>query len=248
MRPFVWVGGLLALVSGAAHASPFWIAWEGDDWPESVGYVRSWGNWNGPNQGGAVRTLENGALTYDTLYDPGAYDYYYRDDLPGLELQPGETVVLEWRMKIDQAYSGGDPGLSLKSEDGWALGYTIAEDRIRSIFENDLEIPFVPYVWHDYQVVSSDLRAYDLFIDGSLAHQGSFGYVFPGAPHVGWGDAGQNFTSGSYHSWDWFRVGVVAPEPGSLLLSLLAWVTAWRGARRGSCLHICRQGEIGVAS
>jgi hypothetical protein len=149
----VWLG----LASVPAAATPFWIDWEGDDWPESVGYTRSWGNWQGPHQGGAIRTLEGGVLTYDTLYDPGAYDYCYMENFP-LLLGPGEVAVMEWKLKVDQGYSGGDPDVGLKSEDGWILGYTFAEDRIRSVFEDYLEIPFVPYVWHEYRVVSPDFQ------------------------------------------------------------------------------------------
>jgi len=225
------LGAMVVRCSVPAFGSPFWIAWEGDDWPESVGYTRSWGNWDGPHQGGAIRTLENGVLTYDSLYDPGVWDSYYMENLP-LTVGPGEMAVMEWRLKVDQSYSGGDPGVALGSEDGWMLGLAYAEDHIISDFENYLEIPFTPYVWHDFRVLSPDLRVYDLFIDGALVHQGTFGLTFPGSI-VGFGDVSQNFFSGSLHSWDYYRVGVIVPEPGAAELLLLMWVMAWRVARRG---------------
>jgi len=103
------------------------------------------------------------------------------------------------------------------------------------VFENYLNIPFAPYLWHSYRVVSSDMRAYDLFIDGRLAHHGTFRYICPGS-YISWGDGTQG--AASLHHWDYVRVGVV-PEPrtlrvllipGTLLLS--RGVTA--GARRGA--------------
>lgn len=226
------LGGLLvALGSVPALGAPFWIAWEGDDWPEAVGYTRSWGNWQGLHQGGANRTLEDGVLTYDSLYDPGVWDSYYMEDFGLPELGSGEILVMEWKLKVDHAYSGGDPGVGLSSEDGWNLGYVFAEDHIRSLSEDYLQIPFAPYVWHEYRIVSSNLRTYELFIDGVLAHEGILEHVFPGS-HAGFGDAGQNWHTGSLHQWDYFRFGIV-PEPRASVLIMLFGVIVWRGARRG---------------
>jgi hypothetical protein len=101
-------------------------------------------------------------------------------------------------------------------------------------------------VWHEYRVVSADLRVYDLFVDGELVHQGTLEHVFPGSL-AGFGDAGQNFTSGSLHHWDYFRFGVV-PEPCASELLVLMWVIVWRGARRGSLAYACREREVGGMS
>jgi len=231
MRPALTVALLFGVCGPPAFPSPFWIAWEGDDWPEAVGYTRSWGNWHGLHQGGANRTLEDGVLTYDSLYDPGVWDSYYMEDFGPLELGPGQIAVMEWKLKVDQAYIGGDPGVGLNSEDGWNLGYVFAEDHIRSLSEDYLQIPFAPYTWHEYRIVSSDLRTYELFIDGVLAHEGILEHVFPGS-HVGFGDAGQNWHTGSLHQWDYFRFGIV-PEPRASVVIMLFGVTVWRGARRG---------------
>jgi hypothetical protein len=242
------VGGMLLGWVTPALGAPFWVAWEGDDRPESVGYTRSWGNWQGPGQGGAIRTLENGVLTYDSLYDPGVWDSYYMANFPFPQPAPGEVAVMEWRLRIDHAYAGGDPGVGLTTEDGWTLSYMYAEDRIRISSENYLEVPFAPYVWHDYRVVSVALRAYDLFIDGTLAHEGSLELTFPGSD-VGFGDVGQNFMSGSLHHWDYFRFGIVAvPETSTFSLSLFTWLIVWRGARHGPLPEPCREREVGGLS
>jgi len=223
------LGGLLvALGSVSARGEPVWIAWEGDDWPEAVGYTRSWGNWQGLHQGGANRTLEDGVLTYDSLYDPGVWDSYYMEDAVSLNPQDDEVFVCQWRLKVDVVDGPDDPGIGIVSDDGWALGFAFAEDHIRSIFEDYLEIPFAPYAWHEYRIVSTDMRQYALWIDGQVARLGTFGAVFPGS-YVGWGEGTQG--AASLHHWDYFRFGIV-PEPRALAILVLAWVTVSRGARR----------------
>jgi hypothetical protein len=214
----------------AVEATPYWVDWEGNggQWPESAGFEREWGNWQGPNHGGANRTLENGVLTYDSLYDPGVYDFYEMDRPGAMNPGPGETFVMEWRLKVDAVSSDdGDPGVVLFSDDAWGISFRYTTDHIRSVFESYLNIPFAPYVWHDYRLVSSGLRSYDLYIDGTLARQGAFVHVITQSVAT-FGEGTQGVAS--LHHWDYYRFGVVAPEPGAL--ALVVWVMAWRGARR----------------
>jgi hypothetical protein len=222
------IGGILAALAAPALGG-YWIDWEGDDWPESVGYTRFWGNWDGPYQGGAYRTLENGILTYDSLYDPGVYDFYYLQ-LPGqMDPGPGESLVMEWRLKVTTVNGLEDPGVTLFSDDGWAVGLGYAEDHIVSGFENLLEIPFVPYIWHEYQLVSYNMRDYALRIDGTLVRQGAFAHVFTQS-QISFGEGTQGASS--FHQWDYFRFGAVVPEPGAFHVLVVMWVMVWRGARR----------------
>jgi hypothetical protein len=230
MKPAVIAGVLMALSGAPGLGNQFWSDWDGSDWPDALGYTRSWGNLQGPHQGGANRTLENGILTYDSLYDPGVWDSYYMENFGPMDPGPNEIFISEWRLKVDVVNGDGDPGIGLKSDDGWMLGLMYTEDHIRSVFEGFLEIPFAPHVWHDYQVVSSDMRDYDLFIDGALAHQGTFEQIVPGS-YVGWGEGSQ--SASSLHHWDYFRFGVVSPEPSAFQLVILMLLIVWRGARRG---------------
>jgi hypothetical protein len=223
------VPALIAVLfsAGAAFSTPYWIDWEGDDWPEAVGYERNWGDLQGQYHGsGAVRTLQDGVLTYDSLYDPGVCDFYFMDRPGQMDPRPGEQFVMEWRLKIDVVNGADDPGVGLFSDNAWGVGFAYGVDHISSVFENYLNIPFVPYVWHDYRVVSTDMRAYDLFIDDVLVRHGAFGQTI-GPSEVTFGDGSQ--SASSLHHWDYFRFGVV-PEPCALLS--LMWVIAWRGARR----------------
>ena len=216
----------LLLAASAGRASPYWIAWEGDDFPENQGWKRSWGNWQGPYQGpGADRTLEGGVLTYDSLYDPGVYDYSYMERPGQIDPPPGRVFVMEWRLKVERVVGRADPDVNVRSDKAYAVGLEFAADRIYSIFEQYLTIPIVPDVWHAYRLVSADMRAYELYIDGQLARQGVFVPKFVKS-RISWGDAIQG--GASMHHWDYFRFGAV-PEPPSVIgLLLFVAGAAWR--------------------
>ncbi len=50
MGPFVLVMfGALSLTA-VGFADTYWIAWEGQDWPDNMNppWIRNWGNWQGP--------------------------------------------------------------------------------------------------------------------------------------------------------------------------------------------------------
>ncbi len=225
----IGMAALTAALGASSLADQYWISWDGTDWPENQGWTRIWGNWDGLYQGeGAHRTLEDGVLTYDSLFDDGVYDFsrVYR---PGqMDPAPGELFVMEWRLKVLQVDGYADPDVGVSSNDAWRLGLEFGYDRIYSIFEGYLEIPFAAGAWHSYAVVSSDMRTYDLYIDGELAREGNFVHlVSPG--RIGWGDAIQG--AASLHSWDYFRFGVV-PEPVPLVMVLVVGASVVRGRRQ----------------
>ena len=71
----VWAALLGTQVAGA---TPFWIAYEGDDYPENQGWERVYGDEHGPNSGGAIRSLADGIFTEDSLHDDQIFDFYER--------------------------------------------------------------------------------------------------------------------------------------------------------------------------
>jgi hypothetical protein len=223
---------LLALTACSARATPYWIAWEGEGetagMPEEFGWTRNWGNWDGQFQGpGAYRTLEDGILTYDSLYDPGVFDYYHMQRPGQLDpQQPNEYFRLEWRLKVSQVVGDFDPAVGLHSDDAWAVGFVYSEDRIYSVFEGFLSIAITPHVFHDYQLVSPDMRSFQLFVDGALAHEGVLVQKFQQSD-VAWGDGVQG--AASLHQWDYLRYGVT-PEPS--MIALAAVFLVCRGGRR----------------
>src|SRR5262249_20346055 len=87
---------LALLVTECALGTPYWVAYEGDDFPEAEGWERH------TSGGGAVRSLLDGVLTLDSLQSPLIFDdYFWRRQLnPG----PQELFVCEWRVRVTEAY------------------------------------------------------------------------------------------------------------------------------------------------
>jgi len=216
----------LGTLAAPAGADEYWLTYEGNDLPENEGWNRSWGNDDGEHHGdGAYRTVEDGILTMDSLYDLRVYDYAYRH-LPGeLDPDPGELFIAEWRGLVDEVLGDHyDAKVGISSDDDWQLGIAVFPDHIISKFEDDVEIPIEPGVFHEYRVLSWDMQRYDLYIDGELTHQGTFWHGLL-ASRFHWGDCVRGAASLSH--WDYVRFGVV-PEPSSALMLLTACVCARR--------------------
>lgn len=120
-----------------------------------------------------------------------------------------------------------DPGVSLASDERWRAGFAFHEDHIWCFFEDDVTIPITPGVFHEYRFTSSDMRTYELYIDGELAREGTF-WQLASASEVVWGDLGRPLASRA--QWDYFRIGVV-PEPRTISLILVAMAKCHRKAR-----------------
>jgi hypothetical protein len=215
---------LLVLTYGAATGltTPYWVDYEASSGqlPEDSGqgWYRVWGDWQGQYHGtGAHRTIENGILTYDSLYDGGVYDLV-KTVRPGqLDPDSGELLVMEWRLRVEQDYTElGDPVVAVVSDAGMILGLQIRRTEVRSTFEEGVSLPITPGVFHNYCVTSADMLTYRLFIDGVERRAGSF-WQGLGASYVAWGDTTQSFSGGSLHQWSYLRFGLV-PEPGALTL------------------------------
>lgn len=210
----LFVLSALGAWSSTAGAEPYWYAYEGDDLPENQGWTRNWGNWSGSHQGdGAIRTVENGILTMDSLFDAGVYDYAFMERPNQMDPDPGETFVMEWRLKVD-AVAGvwTDPGVSLGSDTAGRVGFGFYYDHLDSSFETNVSASFTPGIFHEYRFLSHDMLSYQLFIDGELAIEGEFWQGLTES-YIAWGDGVQGTASRSH--WDYFRFGVV-PEPGAL--------------------------------
>jgi len=235
MKPMavrVLVGAvLLGTGAGALDASPWWVAYEADDGrlPEEVGpWKRNWGNWQGQYQGpGAYRTIKDGILTYDSLYDKGVFDFSYIKRPGAMDPGPDEFFLAEWRVNVLRVADQADPAITVASDEAWVVAFWFAEDRIFSIFEGFQEIPVAPHLMHSYRFVSDDMRRYELYVDGLLARVGAFSRRV-GPSEVNWGDSTQG--AASLHEWDYFRVGVIpeARTAASLIASFA--LMGWRGA------------------
>jgi hypothetical protein len=199
---------IVLLVAGCVSvvgAEPFWIAWEGNDYPENQGwerYIRA---------GGAERSLENGTLILDSMADWHIVDEYFinRPLVP----EPAEWFRSEWRLRVDELVGYADPAVLIRSGENGAVILEYRSDAIHSLFEG-VWIDFEPGLFHEFVFTSADMLTYQLYIDGLLAHTGSFVGPYPYSG-VCWGDATEGGRS--IASWDYVRFGIV-PEPGAGLL------------------------------
>jgi hypothetical protein len=200
------------LVISAARAEQYWIAYEGNDFPENEGWTRIWFD---PQ---AERWIEDDALVIDSRASVSTCEWYeWHPDVtdPGT----GEVFIAQWRLLVEEVTIGPyDPTVGIFSDDRWAVGFHFGEERIESVFEIDVSAAFEPGLFHDFELRSPDMRTYELYIDGSLAIQGSF-WLSLMSSQVGWGDTIQG--AASLTRWDYFRFGVV-PEPSPALLLTVA--------------------------
>jgi hypothetical protein len=213
------VVALLTLALAAVGSSePYWIAWEGEGdtagLPEEFGWSRNWGNWNGQYQGpGASPTLVDGILTFNSLYDRGVFDFYEMDRPGQIDPGPGEVFVMEWRLAVAQVMGSDDPAVAVGSDAERIVGFGYSANALISYFEPGVVIP-IPSGFHDYYMLSWDMLNYELYIDGELAHVGTF-WQGVSESYVAWGDGTQG--AASLHHWDYFRFGVLpTPQVGDV--------------------------------
>ena len=218
----------LCAFTASATAEPYWITYEGNDFPENEGWERKWGNWDGPYEGdGAIRTIEDGILTMDSRFDTGVYDSAFVERPGQIDPEPGEVFVLEWRALIEEEVGGPtwDSAAWIRSDDGRHVAIGLRPHEVVSAFEH-VYIPIEPGVFHDYRLTSSDMLTYELCIDGELARAGNF-WQGISASRLSWGPVSQGVSSLSH--WDYVRMGVT-PEPSSCFLFL--FLCAIRSRRR----------------
>ncbi len=226
---FVLVAALGVLATPAG-ADEYWITYEGNDFPEDVGWRRIYRNEDGWYEGGAERWIENGIFTLDTRESAMICDYY------GISCQmdpdPGETFVAEWRLNIVQANQSMEVGVWMARDD--PPGYVwleYLEDEVW-IGREHWSHPIEPHVFHTYRIESTDMVDYSLCVDGEQVHQGAFYTATDLNSCMAFGDpwyGGGNVTSLS--QWDYVRFGVV-PEPASLTFVVLTGILLHRTARR----------------
>jgi len=208
-RMLFFVAAALGVLVLPAGAEQYWIAYEGNDFPENEGWER------GYSGGGAIRWIEDGKLVLDGLADLGINDYYGYDQYP-IDPEAGELFVAECRFSIDEIISGPDPGFAVFSDESWAVGFTFSDDHIRTAYDHET-IAFEFVGFHAFRLTSSDMRSYRLEADGELLHEGAFTHVLS-ASQLRWGDGVQG--GASFTRWDYMRFGVV-PEPCTLIMGLI---------------------------
>ena len=216
MKHVVLLLFFVAALAAPAVATPYTYTYEGVALPELEGWERHWGNDDGAYEGdGAVRTIEDGILTMDSMYSLRVYDYNCHYLYGELDPDPGELFVAEWRVKIDDSIGDGrDSVVGIASDGAMQLAFGLFPDYIESKWEDDVTFAVTPGVFHEYRVQTWDMQAYELYIDGDLVHEGTFWQGLLDSK-LSWGDGVRGAASRA--QWDYVHFGVV-PEPSSLLL------------------------------
>jgi hypothetical protein len=165
------------LCACAAQAEPFWISYDAacGQFPEEVGSDRL------THYGGDQRSFQDGSLVLDGLASPYLVDNYGISR--PIELGPGETLVMEWRLRVDEVDGLGDPAVSLWSQGHGTVTLLYAESALYSLYDGTWT-PFAPGVFHDYLLTSADLSTFALYIDGVASATGCFvpRCPIPGSP------------------------------------------------------------------
>ncbi len=222
-RPAQFLLPLLVLVlTTTASAEPFWVAYEGNDYPEDVGWTRQWGDADGPYHGGAFRTLNDGVFTSYALHDPWVFDFQYQN--PEIVLGPDEQFVATWRALVDPASDAMDTTIVFTRSDTPGDVSLFLGPEYLTILPGGTEIPTSAGDFHTYTFRSYDMLSYELEIDGATLHTGIFELNSLLSSYVAFGDGAQPLRSRT--EWDYFRYGVV-PEP-NLTLSVLVLLFTWR--------------------
>lgn len=210
----------LAVVS-PAPADEYWVAYEGNNFPENVGWNRTF------TAGGATRRIEDGALVIDSTESRDISDWYQTTEIsdPG----PAELFIAEWRVRLDQ-FDRYDALFTIaRDTTPGHTAFLFGDDNVW-ILTDSIVIDVEPYRWHEYRLTSRDMDSFDLFIDGKFVHAGSFESQSFLQSFVAFGDGGVGASSLS--RWDYVRFGVV-PEPSSatMWMLILFHLRTWRFVR-----------------
>lgn len=205
MARLLLVVGLLLAVTAPLRAEQYWVAYEGNDFPENEGWTRIVAN------GGAVRTVVDGVLTLDGRASALIADACQMSR--PVDPSNGEMFVMQWRLRVDSVSAREDPTIAVFSDDGMSVAFEFAESYLISVFEPVRQVEFEPFVWHEFELNSTDMRRYTLSMDGVPILEGECVQVIT-TSEVGWGDS--VVGTASLSRWDYVRFGVV-PEPATAI-------------------------------
>ncbi len=226
----VALGLAAALAAPGALGAPYWVSYEGNDFPENEGWTHYYGDGNWPTEHTALRSIEGGSLVIDDLYDPRIFDGAQRIVRPEQVLpQAGESFVAEWR-------AWGDPR-SAEVDSGVGIVRGTVPDYVRfflgpagmqlEVPGGPVTLPYEPGVFHSFRAIATGGATLALEVDGNPVWSGAFnGELGPGLDSQFYFG---NLVSGasSLVRWDYVRFGIV-PEPLTFPAFLLLCTYVYR--------------------
>lgn len=226
---------VLALLAGGlpptAWGAPYWVAYEGDVFPEEVGWERVVIDFTGAEPPGAQRALLGDELRIDGTRSPDIADFYELER--SINPEEGELFIAEWAVDVvglTNPLGLSDVNVLIAPDQMGALAFAMFPDRIESRREG-WAIDLASSGYHEYRIESLDMVSYDLWIDGVFMRSGEWDLESLNQSFVYFGDVARGAEVTSIADWDYVRFGVV-PEPAALPLVLLVFarVIAQRGA------------------
>ncbi len=220
---------LASLTASTATATPYWIAYEGNEFPEQVGWGRMYGNENGPFAGGAERSLRDGVFTLDSMRHNQIVDFY--DVRRSISPEPAELFVAEWRVLVDPVSDPRDAGVIIARDE--PAGHMAVKNGPNGILisPGNVMIELEAGVFHSFTVCSGDMERFVLSIDGQPAYSGFFESNTLLKSFFAFGDSVQGQRS--LTNWDYVRFGVV-PEPATVSALLVCGLGMSRGGHRAT--------------
>jgi hypothetical protein len=218
-RLLIFIAALSCAGFSAANAEQYWIAYEGDDFPENVGWERHWGVHVPPGDPNSVpeRSIEDGVFVLDTTSDIWLNDYYEIDR--AIDPGPGELFVAEWRVAVDELLVYWDAGIAIARDNPPGhVAVFFGVDQLLIDTADDIVLPIAPGP-HSYRFESWDMDQFQLYMDGALIHQGVFESESLLQSYVVFGNG--TLGASSLSRWDYVRFGAI-PEPSSFLLAIAA--------------------------
>ncbi len=206
---------LLGLGAAAvATAEQYWVSYEAENtFPEDEGWMRY------ALAGGAQRWFDDGALVIDSRASPSITEVYawYRPVGQFDPQAPNEWLSVSWRLRIDELQGFFDPTVGVYSDDHRAVAFDFRTDRVYEASEGAPIATFEAGLYHEFEVRTVDVLTYNFYVDGVLAHTGSFWSSVGSTSFVSWGS--NTLGGASLTHWDYMRFGV-APEPLTFWLVL----------------------------
>jgi hypothetical protein len=143
-------------VAATLSAEQYWVAYEGNDFPENEGWLRTYGDGTFPPSDGPDRSIENGELVISTARNPSLWEYYSRILL---DPEAGETFEAEWRVRTQLLSGPFDNGIVLARWDPPGhVSFGFRSDGLLVRTEN-VVIPLDPTVQHDFFFRSVDMSS-----------------------------------------------------------------------------------------
>jgi hypothetical protein len=225
---------ILLLGTSSAHADVFFLCYDAQNetFPEQQGWSRYWGD----PEDELIRSVDNGVFRLDTRGSYSIFDLYQVISTAFI-LDSGEELQVTWRMETvetDEWSHLSDVALAIVNQSHAyaqffiAPGY-VSEDELlggepEHLYEIQAGVP------HTYLLRTTDMWAYDLYVDGAFAFQGGLhDYAWREVPRVSFGDTFTGRTSLS--EWEYVEVEVV-PEAASGVLTLASWIVLVVRGRR----------------